>query len=108
VSKSGGCVVHDIAQGELDDFSGLLDDLYSTDPTRQGHACGEVFGAVFEAGFSGGSAKYFAEGGRVKIGLHGAHHNFQGLGKRPHVQINWWWNHKKGSGGVKRWPIPWW
>lgn len=102
------CAVHDIAQNELDSYSSLLDDLNSNDPTRQGHACGDVFAAVFEAGYSGGGAKYFAEGGRIKLALHGPHHSFPNLGKRPHIQLNWFKKGKKGSGGVWRWPIPPW
>jgi RHS repeat-associated protein len=108
VQECGGCAFHDVAESELDAFGSLVDDLNSGDPTRQGHACGQVFAAVFEAGYSGGGAKYFADGARFKVGLHGPHHNFPNLGKRPHIQINWWTKGKKGSGGVGRWPIPPW
>lgn len=50
VQECGKCAFLDVAQSELNDFGSLVDDLNSNDPTRQGHACGEVVAGVIEAG----------------------------------------------------------
>jgi hypothetical protein len=42
-----------------------------------------------------------------KLAKHGAHHSFPVVGKRPHIQVNFWIPGKKGSGwNLPRIPLP--
>ncbi len=43
---------------------------------------------------------------KIRIKLHGPHHNFPPFGRLPHIQGNWWTPGVKGSGGVIRIPVP--
>jgi len=49
------------------------------------------------AGFTATSALAWSTGARVRIKSHKPHHSFPFVGRRPHVQITWWWKGIKGS-----------
>jgi hypothetical protein len=44
---------------------------------------------------------------RVRFGYHGPHHTFGALGRRSHLQLNWYFRGIKGSNRAIRVPIPW-
>lgn len=44
----------------------------------------------------------------IKIGIHSAHHKFEDLGLRSHIQIILWEKGVSSSHWIRRFPIPWW
>lgn len=47
-----------------------------------------------------------ATGLQGKLGLHGPHHSFGKMGRRPHLQLNIWQKGVKGSDRAWRLPFP--
>jgi len=73
------------------------------DPTLQMSQMGGAVASMCLAG--GGGLK--AGGIGTRIARHGPHHSFPPFGKLPHLQLNWWQNGVKGSGGtLPRIPFP--